>query len=153
VSNPISVKVLYNRLPELADALPLAIGVGLDHALAGVEQTAKATAPFQTGALRASGFRVSPVFSDYNIAVGAMRSINPTLIPTDPPPKIPGVTSASVGFAAPYAADVAEGHHTANGSFIAGRPWLTQAFAEHQDEIRTAIAAAVEAAALVGGKL
>lgn len=119
--------VVVNHLPEFIAGFADALNRGLDAGLARVEEDARAGAPVATGALAASGYRVTPITNDYQEAVSAMQSANGDAQPSGGTDLSQVDGEGMVGFAADYAIFVHDGHHTRSGTFVAGRPFLSQA--------------------------
>lgn len=118
----------YNHLPQLRRELGQRVILALDRGAAIIESESKAAAPFLSGALRASGFRISAVHNDYAAAVSAMSSRNPNAQATIPPHV--DKNEVVIGFAADYAIFVHDGTHS-----MIGRPFLLETAERHQDDL------------------
>lgn len=119
------VEVIYNHLPGLAKDIKRLVVVATDHVSGDIQQLAKSGAPVKTGALRASGYRLTPLHNDYGLAVQRMQKLNPKAVALPPPIQESAVRASGdcyVGFAANYARYVHDGTH-----LMAGRPFLQQA--------------------------
>lgn len=145
---PEEAMVVANHLPEFAAGFLDAINHGLDAGLARVEEDARAAAPVATGALAASGYRITPITNDYQDAVSAMQSANGDAQPSEGTDLSQTTGEGLVGFAADYAIFVHDGHHTRDGSFVAGRPFLSQAEEMDAEYVAEQIAQAVNDLAL-----
>jgi HK97 gp10 family phage protein len=120
----------YNHLPQLQKELGERVILALDKGAAIIESESKAAAPFASGALRASGFRISAVHNDYAAAVTAMEARNPSAQATLPPHT--EKNEVVIGFAADYAIFVHDGTHS-----MAGRPFLVETAERHKDDLIT----------------
>lgn len=124
MANGVEVVWVVNRFAEVIAKVDLAVDLGLDTWAAEVEQAAAAIAPYETGGLRASRYRVSPITDEFATAVAAFLAQNPKGEP-DTHPGAAKHGSVTVGFAAGYAAYVDQGHHTPSGSFVSANPFFS----------------------------
>lgn len=145
----ITVRTERSRSLAIAAALTGAVALGVDRALAQVEQDATATAPFASGALRASRYRITMLTNEFAAAVSAMQARNPKAEPSAMPAVDVAHGAGAVGFAADYAVPVHDGHHTRSGGFVPARPWLAEAAAANRRLISQAVGNSL--AALVRG--
>ncbi len=134
---PIQIITQFNKIPDLIKNLPTAVDKALDKGAALIEGAAKANAPVLTGALRASGYRITPLTNDYDANVAQAEGLNPDMQAEEP--GYVGPHEAVVGFAAHYAGYVHDG--TAR---MAGRPFLMEATERYREEVAQLIATAIE---------
>lgn len=141
----VEVQVIFNRLPAISHSLASSTELGVDSGLAIVEQEVKDNTPVATGALQASVYRITRNTDEYDEAAAEMESLNPAAYATPRPDRADG--EGILGVAANYAAPVNDGHHTANGNFVAANPFFTQTLESSEqtiiDEARKAIEAMV----------
>jgi hypothetical protein len=108
----------YSRIPEVIVGLQAAVNAGLSLWAQAVITLAQAQCPVETGTLRDSAYS--------QVEAG-------------------GVT---LGFSAPYAAYVDQGHHTRSGSWVPANPFFSSAIQALQDQVGPMCAPAIQA--LVG---
>lgn len=138
---------IYDHIPRIVAGMEPAIEVAIDKWAAGTIQQAMSGTPQVTGALRASGYRVSKVFNNYSAAVAAMTARNPKAQAADPP--IPQKNAVIFGFAADYAPHVENGHHTRGGSFVPAHPFMHPAIESRREELPRMIKAKIEELAVL----
>ena len=132
-----SITFTHNRIPEVLKDLDKFVVAGLDMWAFGVVSMAAADAPYQTGGLKSSGFRISSIVDTFGNAVGAMQGANPSAHPINKPE--PPENGVVLGFAADYARAVHDGHHTRSGSFVPGRPFFQAAVEARMPELSTTL--------------
>ncbi len=104
----LSLHINFNHIPNLLRGLPTAVALELDRVASRIEQQSKANAPVRTGALRASGFRITPVYNDYSSAVSGALRCNPR-VHFGMPPATYARDTATIGHAVDYAQAVHDG--------------------------------------------
>jgi hypothetical protein len=134
MANGLSLEVVITKdiLPNLVGQYGHAADLGLDAWAADTLQECKSNAPIKTGALRASGYRVSPVTNTYGEAAAAFssRSSREGAAPQAHLEK----HQAVAGFCAPYALFVNSGHHAGSG-FVPARPFFTNGILAKKDRL------------------
>lgn len=137
----ITLTVQFNHLPQLRKEMRQRANIGLDRGFATIQVAAKAGAPVgETGGLRASVYRVTPLHNDYATAVARMLRLNPNAIPVEPPRL--DLTGAYIGLAADYGYWVHNGTHR-----MPARPFVMEALIRNQDNIQVEVIRAIEGAA------
>lgn len=138
MASKISLTVQYNDLPKFAANLNPIILAALDKGVARIEQQATADANFETGAMRASHYRITPLHDGYDAAVQAFRRIKPNGGVVERPDVPKG--ALVVGFAADYSIYPHDGTHN-----IPANPFLTRAAEGNKQQLIDDVQNAVNA--------
>lgn len=136
--------IQFDYLDEFAGALPDAVAQALDKGAELIEMEAKSNAPVRTGALRASGFRITDLHNDFAANAAEAAALNPYFEAESEPGHEKG--EVTIGFSADYAAFVHDGT-----SGQAGNPFFMSALERNYDTVLDMVGKAIEAAAAQGG--
>lgn len=137
----------FNHFPQIIEALQEGAKVAVRRVAQDLTQQANDSAPYDTGALAASGYYVASDISTYGQAVSAAQGANEhaEMLPEVSHPD--SETEAIIAYAANYALYVHDGTR-----HMGARPWLTQTVAGAQDAVLNTLAQVIgDALKGVGG--
>jgi hypothetical protein len=132
-------------LERLARQMPARRDAAVKETLGEIALTAAGLAPVQFGALSDSYYTAtSDGASNYGERWAAARADRPEAPEAgeEPPPAVPDGIGGVVGSAVAYASPVEDGHVSRGGGFVAPRPHLAPAVAQHTVDLADRLAAA-----------
>lgn len=135
-----------NHFPQIIQALQEGAKVAVRQVAQQVSRDANGSAPYDTGALAASGYWVASDFSNYGQAVSASSSANDAVehLPEVDHPM--SETAATIAYAVTYAVYVHDGARS-----MAARPWLAQAAEGARDRVTQTVADVIKSAMAQAG--
>ena len=137
---PSGVIVIYDKFPQIIEALREASKVAVRQVAKEISDEANASAPYDTGTLAASGYWCASDISTYSQAIaGAQDIAGRDMLEEVDVPTADNV--AIVAYAATYALYVHDGTQ-----HMAGRPWLSQTAEGARDRVTQKTAQIIDAA-------
>jgi len=139
-----SLSFEVNHIEEFLTRMGEAVDRGLDTWAGETVLEADGNAPTDTGGMRASRYRITPITNEFANAVAAFNSANPTGDASSEPAVAVSEHEAAIGFAAGYARFVNDGHHAPSGVFVPAQPFFTSATEAHLPLLSDKVSAEVD---------